>query len=261
MRFQLLLFGAALARLSAQDHGSITGNPFSTPEDRQAGMKLFRSACAACHGLKGGGGGNGPSLITGTFKRGGSDQALFRTITQGVPDTPMVAFPLDGREVWRLVTYIRSLNIGHEAEQAKGNAAKGEQVFAAHGCARCHTTGGAGGFTGPDLSEIGSRRSLTQTRKLRARSECRRLAGLLVAAGADEVGQDHHGNPHERGHGLVSDSGGRRGGCVRSGKRIWPVTKSCTRRRCLRSRASCSRAKWKTWWPTWPACARRRHSE
>lgn len=162
MSFLLLLtfLLAGLPALDAQDHGSITGNPFSTPEDQAAGALSFKSACAACHGLEGAGGSNGPSLTTGTFKHGGSDEALFRTITKGVPDTPMVAFPLNGREVWQLIAFVRSLNIGKGAEQAKGNPAKGEQIFAANGCATCHTAGKAGGFTGPDLSEIGSRRSL-----------------------------------------------------------------------------------------------------
>jgi cytochrome c oxidase cbb3-type subunit 3 len=157
-----LLLLPALATLAAQDHGSITGNPFSGPEDLVAGMRLFRSACAACHGLQGGGGSNGPSLTTGTFKRGGSDEALFRSITNGVPDTPMAAFPLDGREVWRLIAFIRSVNVGQAALQTKGDAVKGAKIFASRGCARCHTAGGEGGFTGPDLSEIGSRRTLAQ---------------------------------------------------------------------------------------------------
>lgn len=160
--FPPLFFLSALVALQAQDHGSIIGTPFSTPEDQAAGAQAFRSACAACHGLRGEGGSNGPSLTTGTFKHGGSDEALFRTITKGVPDTPMAAFPLNGREVWQLIAFIRSLNIGKAAEQAKGDPAKGAQVFAANGCDQCHTARAAGGFLGPDLSEIGSRRSLAQ---------------------------------------------------------------------------------------------------
>jgi len=74
----------------------------------------------------------------------------------------MTAFPLDGREIWQLIAYLRAVNIGKAAEQAKGNAAKGQQIFSANGCARCHTAGTEGGFMGPDLSEIGSRRSLAQ---------------------------------------------------------------------------------------------------
>jgi cytochrome c oxidase cbb3-type subunit 3 len=157
-----MLIVPALATLQAQDHGSITGTPFSTPMDRIEGMRMFRSTCAACHGLEGAGGSNGPSLTTGTFKRGGTDEDLFRSITKGVPDTPMAAYPLDGSKVWQLITFIRSLNMGTRPDQVKGSPARGAQVFTDHGCARCHTVGstGAGGFLGPDLSEIGSRRSL-----------------------------------------------------------------------------------------------------
>jgi len=159
---RLLLLLTALPPLLAQDHGSITGNPFSTPQDRLAGGRAFRAACAACHGLDGAGGSNGPSLTTGSFKHGGSDEALFRTITKGIPDTPMAAFPIDGGEVWQLIAFIRYLNVGRGA-QAKGNPAQGAILFASLGCARCHTAEGAGGFTAPDLNGIGSRRSLSRT--------------------------------------------------------------------------------------------------
>src|SRR5205814_4942731 len=63
---------------------------------------------------------------------------------------------------WQLITYLRYLSIGKGAEKAKGNAVHGAQVFRASGCDRCHTIGDNGGLSGPDLSEIGSRRSLAQ---------------------------------------------------------------------------------------------------
>jgi putative heme-binding domain-containing protein len=152
---------ATISLLHAQ-HGSTPDRPFSTPEDVAAGAQSFRSQCAACHGPEASGGVVGPSLSSGTFKHGGSDEALFRVITKGVSGTAMTAFPLGGREVWQLIAYLRAVNIGKAAEQAKGDAAKGEQVFSANGCANCHTNGKTGGFTGPDLSQIGSRRTLAQ---------------------------------------------------------------------------------------------------
>jgi putative heme-binding domain-containing protein len=163
MRFRvsLLLFWPALALLQAQ-HGSSPDVPFSTPEDRAAGERSFRSQCAACHAPDASGGVVGPSLSSGAFKHGGSDEALFRVITKGVPGTAMTAFPLGGREVWQIIAFLRAVNIGKAAQQAKGDAAKGEQVFNANGCARCHTNGKTGGFAGPDLSEIGSHRTLAQ---------------------------------------------------------------------------------------------------
>src|SRR5690348_15029062 len=152
---------AAIVPLQAQ-HGSTPDVPFSTPEDQAAGAQSFRSQCAACHGPNASGGVVGPSLSSGTFKNGGSDEALFRVITKGIPGTAMTAFPLNGREVWQLIAYLRAVNIGKAAEQAKGDGAKGEQVFNANGCGHCHTNGKTVGFLGPDLSEIGSRRSLAQ---------------------------------------------------------------------------------------------------
>src|SRR5689334_12383465 len=77
MRLQSLpLLLPVLAVLYAQDHGNGVMNPYKTPQDLAAGSKLFHAACAACHGLEGGGGSNGPSLTTGTFKHGGTDDAL-----------------------------------------------------------------------------------------------------------------------------------------------------------------------------------------
>jgi cytochrome c oxidase cbb3-type subunit III len=149
------------AALPAQ-HGSITGNPFSTPRDRELGEQSFRSQCAACHGLDGAGGAAGPDLSSGVFKRGSSDDALFQVIQKGVPGTPMTGFNLAGREVWQLITYLRFLGIGKAAEKATGNVAAGEKIFAVQGCAGCHTVGYTGGLRGPDLSEVGSRRSLAQ---------------------------------------------------------------------------------------------------
>lgn len=163
MRFcvPVTLFLAAIAGLEAQ-HGSAPDRPFSTPDDVAAGAQSFRSQCAACHGPEASGGVVGPSLTTGTFKNGGSDEALYRVITKGVPGTAMTAFPLSGREVWQLIAYLRAVNIGKAATQAKGDAAKGEQLFKSNGCVRCHTNGKEGGLAGPDLSEIGSHRSLSQ---------------------------------------------------------------------------------------------------
>lgn len=165
MKFRLsfLLLLPGLATMPAQEPGTISGNPVSTPQDAEIGSRSFRSQCAACHGLDASGGSVGPSLVTGTFKYGGSDEALFGTITRGVPGTAMVGFQLNGREVWQIVSFLRSMTIAKAAGEAPGDAAKGAQVFEANGCARCHTTSaGTGGYTGPDLSEIGSRRTLAQ---------------------------------------------------------------------------------------------------
>ncbi len=154
--------GSGSGLLSAQDHGSIVGTPFSTAADEKTGADSFRSQCAACHGLLGEGGSNGPRLTTGTFRHGGSDESLFRTISKGVPGTAMVSFPLNGKEIWQLIAFLRSVNRGVAAEQVKGNAAEGERVYRANGCAACHTIAGEGGLSGPDLTGIAARSTLEQ---------------------------------------------------------------------------------------------------
>lgn len=159
----LLFFLPALAAMQAQQHGSIADLPFSTPKDIEAGKQSFRSQCAACHGPDASGGAVGPSLTSGNFKHGGSDEALFGVITKGVPGTAMTAFALDGREVWQLIAFLRSMNLALAAGKAPGDAAKGSRVYETNGCGRCHTNGsGSGGFNGPDLSGIGAHRSLAQ---------------------------------------------------------------------------------------------------
>ncbi|PWU05469.1 MAG: hypothetical protein C5B51_14495 [Terriglobia bacterium] len=153
--------GLWLDPLGAQDHSNVIRNPFPTADDVAAGARSFRSQCAACHGLDASGA-SGPSLTTGNFRHGNSDEALYGIITKGVPGTPMVGFKLDGREVWQLISFLRSANVSKGAGQAKGNPGNGAQLFQANGCAQCHTAGKPGGFAGPDLSDIGSRRSLAQ---------------------------------------------------------------------------------------------------
>jgi putative heme-binding domain-containing protein len=160
---QVGLFGTLccfwVGLLGAQ--GNVILNPFSAAEDVAAGARSFRSQCAACHGLDASGAA-GPSLTTGTFRHGNSDDALFAVITKGVPGTPMVGFKLEGREVWQLISFLRSANIAKGAGQAPGNPVRGAQVFNDNRCAQCHTAAKPGGFAGPDLTGIGSRRTLAQ---------------------------------------------------------------------------------------------------
>ena len=146
-------------------HGSTTAvNPYTTCDHEQAGATLFRSQCAGCHGPDGTGTGAGPNLAAGTFVHGGSDEALFRTISKGVPGTSMPAFSFTGLQVWELVTSIRALGIAQGATQTKGDARSGATIFRAN-CSRCHAAAGEGGLSGPDLTAIGARRSSAELRE------------------------------------------------------------------------------------------------
>ena len=81
-----LLAGVASAPAD-EPKNPLAGDPAAIKE----GASLFRANCSPCHGLNARGGGRGPDLTSGLWIHGGSDAAIFRTISQGVPGTEMPA--------------------------------------------------------------------------------------------------------------------------------------------------------------------------
>jgi putative heme-binding domain-containing protein len=141
------------------DMPDVQKNPFAgNPGAVAAGKKLYDQTCQACHGADAQGG-RGPSLASGNFKHGSEDNDLFRTIRTGVPGTQMPAFSLlPSDDVWRMITYLRSLNANGAAanETVTGNVAAGQEIFwGKGGCARCHEVNARGTDIGPDLSDAG----------------------------------------------------------------------------------------------------------
>lgn len=123
------------------------------------GASLFRANCSPCHGLKARGGGRGPDLTSGRWTHGSTDDAIFHTITQGVPGTEMPANAFEGSEVRAIIAYLRSL-APPTRQAVTGNAAKGKKIFSeTAGCSTCHMINGVGGLLGPDLSRVGASRS------------------------------------------------------------------------------------------------------
>lgn len=159
MRRLALLLALAPAALFAQHGVGGLSNPYNSPLDVQEGALLYRSRCAVCHGPEGAGG-KGTDLTTGRFRHGSSDDELFKSIADGVDGTEMPPVDLDGRRVWQLLAYVRTLSAGRAAEQASGDAAAGRALFDAKGCSNCHRVGAEGGVTGPDLTHVGARSSL-----------------------------------------------------------------------------------------------------
>jgi cytochrome c oxidase cbb3-type subunit III len=148
----------------AAQHGSTTAtNPYTGPEHVEAGAKLYRSQCAGCHGPNGSGTGAGPSLTSGMFKHGGSDEGLFRTVSKGLPGTSMPGFSFSGLQIWQLVTQVRALGIVHGVSPSRGDPKSGAGLFKAN-CSNCHAVAGDGGRSGPDLTGVASRRSYTDLR-------------------------------------------------------------------------------------------------
>lgn len=136
-------------------------NPYTSPEDVEAGAKIFRSHCAECHG-KGADGGRGPALAGGVFRHGASDAALFDTIKRGIPGTEMPGIYYEGTQIWQVVAFVRSLSRLPQEPPPGGDPAQGEALYLGKGgCNACHMLRGAGGRLGPALDAIASRRSVS----------------------------------------------------------------------------------------------------
>lgn len=124
----------------------------------QAGMGIFRSRCADCHGMDARGV-RGPDL-TQVWASGRTDGGLFRTLRRGVPGTemPSVGPRTSDDEVWKILAYLKTIAAPTASDAVTGDAAHGQQVFRAQ-CAGCHRVNGTGGRLGPDLSRIGAARA------------------------------------------------------------------------------------------------------
>ncbi len=163
--------GPLFSRLAAVFLAGATVVLLLTPmlQSRQAegvpDEELFGQLCSGCHGPRGEGG-SGPGLLLGRQvqqMRRLSEQELFRLIRKGVPGTEMPPFPLPEQQLQQLARFVRSLNAPAIESAAAGNADDGRAVFFGKGsCTNCHMLRGQGGFLGPDLSNIGQGRTLSQ---------------------------------------------------------------------------------------------------
>ena len=153
-----------LCLLSARAQTLATQPTNPTPQDLARGKQLFEAQCAPCHGIQGTGG-KGANLARPTLKHAADDAGLFAVIQNGIENTGMPgAWQMTDRELWLVVTHVRSL--GRVAvENLPGNPAQGKVLFAAQGCGGCHIVDGVGGNLGPELTEVGARRSAERLRQ------------------------------------------------------------------------------------------------
>lgn len=96
-----------------RDQRSLDGsvvNPFVSPEDHEVGASLYKEHCATCHAADGGGW-HGPRLNRPGLRHGDSDFAIYEVIRDGVPKTAMAPVPMNMKERWQLVGFIRSLQL------------------------------------------------------------------------------------------------------------------------------------------------------
>jgi putative heme-binding domain-containing protein len=135
-------------------------NPYTSSADEAIGRQYFLGHCAQCHGPEGEGG-RGVNLTTGHYRHGSSDRQLYMTIRKGVPGSEMPGSRLSQPEVWRIVTYVRRLGAAGTGEKAGGDPNLGRVIYEGKGgCATCHAVKEKGGRLGPDLTDVGLRRSL-----------------------------------------------------------------------------------------------------
>lgn len=146
--------GALWAALA---QGEATANPFATdPAAVPAGMAIYNTACAACHGA-GGIGGSGLALNSGALKHGDGDTEIFKVIQGGVDGSEMPGFSsLSDENIWRLVSTIKSLAVRPAPPAPVASAGAGEALFFGRGgCTACHEINGSGLDLASDLSAEG----------------------------------------------------------------------------------------------------------
>jgi mono/diheme cytochrome c family protein len=120
----------SLERVAATERGKLENPLTITPEIIAEGKDLYQTkTCGACHGGNGGGL-HCPSLINENWIYGGDDDTLFRLValgSEGLANAgysrgdkekhagPMPAFGQtisDEQDLWKIVSYIRSLQPG-----------------------------------------------------------------------------------------------------------------------------------------------------
>ncbi len=136
---------------------------FDEPGNAPAGRQLFQSKrCAECHAIRGQGGRVGPDLAAVANLRNpvawvaamwNHAAGMFQELNR-----KNVPFPqFQGTEMVDLQSYIRL--VGGSEQQTRDYllppvASRGEALFQAKQCARCHSISGRGGKIGPDLSRV-----------------------------------------------------------------------------------------------------------
>ena len=164
-----------LLRMTAEDHGfglnhviawgqsvdAALASPYTSREDREAGGHLFREHCARCHGPDGRGA-VGPPLARLAYKTGDSEVAIYRVLTDGIAGTPMSAANLSFAERWRVVAYLRALQLHPEnsddEERSSDFHVPSEQISGANGSTGewLSYSGSLSGWRYSSLSEITS---------------------------------------------------------------------------------------------------------
>lgn len=113
--------------------------------------------------MDGAGGERGPDIVGSRNARTRPVDTLRQIIRNGIPESGMPAFPLPAGELDSIVLFLRSSSSAAIDRAPEGNIEAGAAFFFREGkCASCHMIQGCGGVLGPELSNLGRERRLTQ---------------------------------------------------------------------------------------------------
>jgi putative heme-binding domain-containing protein len=178
-RLPVFTFAFLLATIAARSQNKdseASRNPFRGNGQAVAeGQEIYNHICTACHGYDGASGEQAPGLgASGRRYLRTSDQELFDAIRKGISGTTMPGTGLSEMDAWKVAAYIRSLRGTAIDAPAKGDIARGEQIYWGKGrCNDCHMLQGKGGVLGPDLSNLAGRYKLYSIRDAMTKAEHR----------------------------------------------------------------------------------------
>jgi putative heme-binding domain-containing protein len=163
----VLSFASGVAQSACDALKPYAGPAAAAPTREQEiaqGRQAFEANCAVCHGMDASGG-RGPNLRKPQIARAPDEASLCDLIETGIPpEMPSGAFLLD-IEVRALVAYVRSLG-QVSAAPVGGDVSHGARVFASNSCPACHIIAGQGNGLGPELTDLGDRRSAAYVREV-----------------------------------------------------------------------------------------------
>jgi cytochrome c oxidase cbb3-type subunit III len=155
------------------------------------GTSLFERNCVVCHGI-GGTGGRGPALNRTRLALAPDDSALRALIQDGHPPE-MPGNEFFSEDDLRVVAeYVRSLG-RTEVEEVRGDATHGAEVFTKSGCPACHIIAGKGAGVGPELTDLGDRRSARYVRQAILKPTANLPEGFLMVKAVTADGQTIRG--------------------------------------------------------------------
>jgi cytochrome c oxidase cbb3-type subunit III len=183
----LLASGLAQGSCDAFKPYAVESTAPSHEQQIDQGRKAFESNCAVCHGMDASGG-RGPNLRRAHIARAPNEAALCELIETGIPpEMPAGAFLTDV-EVRALVAFVSSLSVSATTAVA-GDPKRGASVYANNGCSSCHILAGFGTALGPELTNLGDRRSAAYVREVLLDPPSRLPAEFLMVRVTTKTGQ------------------------------------------------------------------------